>query len=191
MARKSELKNKYNRVLSGNLAFDYDYEERQELRRALRETAVEHPVRKAEPVRRKETQEAPARRVRVRERQKVSPLMAMGFAALAMVVVVVLMSYAQLTTLSAEVVSMQRDLAALEDEHVMLLTQHEQTFDLSAVKEAAQAAGMYKPSASQVYYIDLSAPDSVEIYAQDNVSVLSRIFTSFGQSVYSVVEYFC
>lgn len=186
MARRSEAKNKYNNVVVGNLAFDYDYEERQERRKAPKEIVVERPVKKAEPQRREEV----VRHVRVRERQKVSAVMALGVVALAATVVVLLMSYAQLTTLSNEVVSMQRTLTNLEDEHVVLLTQHEQTFDLSTVKEAARNAGMYKPSASQVYYIDLSAPDSVVIYEQKDTSVLSRVFTSFGQGVFSVVEYF-
>ena len=37
---------------------------------------------------------------------------------------------------------------------------------------------------------DLSAPDSVELCEAQNVSVLSRVFTSLGQGVFSVVEYF-
>ena len=186
MVRNRDVKNKYNNVVSGNLAFDYDYQERQERRRTPQEIPAPRSVKKAEPVRKEE----PARHVRVRERQKVSPFMALSALVLASVVVVVLMSYAQLTTLSNEVVSMQRQLTNLEDEHVVLLTQHEQTFDLAAVKQAAAQAGMYKPSASQVYYIDLSAPDSVVIYEQPNTSMLSRVFTSFGQGVFSVVEYF-
>ena len=39
--------------------------------------------------------------------------------------------------------------------------EHEQAFDLSGVKEAATEAGMSQPSDSQIYYIDLSEPDSV------------------------------
>ena len=49
---------------------------------------------------------------------------------------------------------------------------------------------MYKPSSSQVYYMDLSAPDSVQVFETKDSSVLSRIFTSFGQGVVSAVEYF-
>ena len=116
--------------------------------------------------------------------------LALGFAALAAMVVVVLMSYAQLTSISADVVSMQKELKTLDAEHVALLTQYERTFDLETVKAAAAAAGMNKPSSSQINYIDLSAPDSVELCEAQNVSVLSRVFTSLGQGVFSVVEYF-
>ena len=85
---------------------------------------------------------------------------------------------------------MQKQLSTLQDEHVTLLTQYERTFDLTSIKEAAAAAGMYKPSASQINYIDLSAPDSVEVYDSADVNVLSRVFTSLGRGVGSVVEYF-
>lgn len=94
------------------------------------------------------------------------------------------------TSISADVVSMQKELKTLDAEHVALLTQYERTFDLETVKAAAVAAGMNKPSFSQINYIDLSALDSVELCEAQNVSVLSRVFTSLGQGVFSVVEYF-
>ena len=66
----------------------------------------------------------------------------------------------------------------------------EKTVDLTTIKEAAAAAGMAKPSASQVYYIDLSEPDSVVVYQQKSQNVLSRVLTSLGNGVCAVVEYF-
>lgn len=191
MARTSREKMKYpyggGRVV-GSLAYDYDYEERRTERRA--------PEHHAEPVRRSAPQAAPRRaektaaRPRMREREKVSPVLALGIAAIAAMVVLVVMSYAELTGISADVVSMQKELKSLDAEHVALLTQYERTFDLETIKAAAAAAGMNKPSASQVSYIDLSAPDSVEISETKSVSVLSRVFTSLGQGARSVVEYF-
>lgn len=191
MARTSREKMKYpyggGRVV-GSLAYDYDYEERRTERRA--------PEHHAEPTRRSAPQAAPRRtektaaRPRMREREKVSPVLALGIAAIAAMVVLVVMSYAELTGISADVVSMQKELKSLDAEHVALLTQYERTFDLETIKAAAAAAGMNKPSASQVSYIDLSAPDSVEISETKSVSVLSRVFTSLGQGARSVVEYF-
>ena len=71
-----------------------------------------------------------------------------------------------------------------------LTARHEQMFDLSAVKEAAEAAGMSKPSGSQIYYIDLSRGDSAVVYQQKETSVLSRLLTSLNHGFYAVVEYF-
>lgn len=167
----------------GNLAYDERYAERRAPRRESEQPREEF----IRPPRRQEKKTA---RPRVRERQRVSGVLVLGFAALAALVVVVLMSYAQLTSISADVVSMQKELKTLDAEHVALLTQYERTFDLETVKAAAAAAGMNKPSSSQINYIDLSAPDSVELCEAQNVSVLSRVFTSLGQGVFSVVEYF-
>ena len=126
----------------------------------------------------------------MRERQRVSGVLVLGFAALAAMVVVVLMSYAQLTSISADVVSMQKELKTLDAEHVALLTQYERTFDLATAKAAAVAAGMNKPSSSQINYVDRSGPDSVGPCEEKNDSMISRVFTSLGQGVFSVVEYF-
>ena len=71
-----------------------------------------------------------------------------------------------------------------------LTTQHEQLFDLDAVKETAEAAGMSKPSSSQIYYVDLSDGDSVVVYQQEEPGILSRLLTSLNHGIYAVVEYF-
>ena len=168
----------------GNLAYDERYAER----RAPRRESEQREQPREEFIRPPRRQEKKTARPRVRERQRVSGVLVLGFAALA--ALVVLMSYAQLTSISADVVSMQKELKTLDAEHVALLTQYERTFDLETVKAAAAAAGMNKPSSSQINYIDLSAPDSVELCEAQNVSVLSRVFTSLGQGVFSVVEYF-
>ena len=196
MARRDTEKLKYKygggRVV-GDLAYDLNYEEQRTARRAAPRTRIEterRETRRAEPVRALCKAAEPAARPRVRERQKVSGVLLLGFTALAALVVMVLMSYAQLTSISSDVVGMQKELKTLETEHIALLTQYERTFDLTKIKAAAAAAGMNKPSSSQVNYIDLSAPDSVEVFETQNVSVLSRVFTSLGQGVCSVVEYF-
>lgn len=193
----------YNRYVSGSAAYDYDYLERERRRRAEQERRERQ--RRAEQERREyaerraraaaaEQRSAPRRKTaavpRARERQRVSFLALLGFAAAAALLVMLLMDYARLTMISTKVVSMQNELATLQDEHVALVTQYEKTFDLTAVKEAAEAAGMAKPSASQICYVDLSGPDSVVIYTREETNFLGRVFTSLGQNVVSVVEYF-
>ncbi|MBQ1242105.1 MAG: hypothetical protein IIX99_02765 [Oscillospiraceae bacterium] len=189
MKKNTQRKYGANAVV-GNLAFDFDYVEREELKREREERrAAERHMNESVRVERKK-EAAPAPERKQRERQSVSGTTVLGFTALAAAVLMVILSYAQLTAISGGVVEMQRELRSLEEQHVTLLSEYEQTFDLSAVKEAAEAAGMYKPSSSQVYYMDLSAPDSVQVFQSKDTSVLSRIFTSFGQGVVSAVEYF-
>ena len=131
----------------GNLAYDERYAER----RAPRRESEQREQPREEFIRPPRRQEKKAVRPRVRERQRVSGVLALGFAALAAMVVVVLMSYAQLTSISADVVSMQKELKTLDAEHVALLTQYERTFDLETVKAAAVAAGMNKLLADQLH----------------------------------------
>ena len=125
-----------------------------------------------------------------RERQHVSFFAVLGFAAAGALIVMLLLNYAQLAAISNSVVSMKNEIADLQEEHVALVARYERTFDLTAVKAAAEAAGMAKPSASQIYYVDLSAPDNVILYRQKPANALSRVFTSLGQDVVSMVEYF-
>ena len=187
MARERAGKNPYGggRV-EGNLAYDFDYEQRREQRSRTRRKEETRPA--PAPVQRREQRAQTT--VRTRPRQKISLVSLFGFATVVAMVVALVMSYAQLAKISDNVVSMKSELSALQEEHVSLLTQYEKTFDLASIKEAAEAAGMSKPSASQIYYVDLSAPDSVVVYQQSGTNVLSRIFTSLGHGVCSVVEYF-
>ena len=104
--------------------------------------------------------------------------------------VVLLLCYVRLNTISRSIVSMKSEIKTLEVEQVALLTQYEQTFDLSAVKEAAMAAGMHQPSESQIYYVDLPGEDQAVAYGGESTGVLERIFTSAGQGICAAVEYF-
>ena len=188
MAAARELRYNSRSAVYGDLAYDLDREVRE---RALRHageaprhrTAVE-AVPKAKPRVRSLS------KAQVRQRQKVSVLSVLGVGAAIGLAVMVLMGYIQLTIISDEVVSLQNQLEELQTENVTLTAQHEQMFDLATVKEVAEAAGMSKPSSSQIYYIDLSEGDSAVVYQQEESNLLSRLLTSLNHGIYAVVEYF-
>jgi cell division protein FtsL len=165
-----------------NLAYDLD--------REIRETELRH----AGELRREAAQ--PVTKVRsvskplVRQRQRVSVFSVLGFFSVAVMAVLVLFSYVQLTELSADVVDLTSQLSTLETDHATLAAQYQRMYDLSTVKEVAEAAGMTKPSSSQVYYVDLSDGDSAVVYRQEEPGVLSRLLTSLNHGVYAVLEYF-
>ena len=203
MARRPERQsNRYGRYVSGNLAYDYDNLERErrraereqqeyaERRRAEREQREYAERRARETAVRAKPQSRPVAPPKRREREHVSALAVIGVAAASVMMVALLMSYAELTAVSHEVVVMQSALSSLEEEYVSLLSRYERTFDLTAIKEAAEAAGMAKPSASQICYVDLSAPDSVVIHARSNETALGHVAAAVGQNVASIVEYF-
>ena len=188
LAAARELRYNSRSAVYGDLAYDLDREVRE---RALRhageaprhQTAVE-AVPKAKPRVRSLS------KAQVRQRQKVSVLSVLGVGAANGLAVMVLMGYIQLPIISDEVVSLQNQLEELQTENVTLTAQHEQMFDLATVKEVAEAAGMSKPSSSQIYYIDLSEGDSAVVYQQEESNLLSRLLTSLNHGIYAVVEYF-
>ena len=187
MVATKELR-RYNPAgaVSGSLAYDLDWELRErELRHAgeaprQREVVVEQP----------QVRTRTEAKALTRERQHLSLFAVVGFAAVAALAVLVLMSYIQLTALSAETVALKNQLKTLEAENVTLTAQYERMFDQNAVKEAAEAAGMSKPGSSQIYYIDLSDGDNAVVYQQTEPNVLSRVLTSVNHGIYTAVEYF-
>lgn len=179
-----ELRYESRSAVYGDLAYDLDRELRERELRHAGEAIREREMAPAQPKVRSVS------KVQVREKQKLSLLSVAGFGAVAALAVLVLLSYIQLTQLSAETVTLKKQLSQLETEHVTLTAQYERMFDLNTVKEAAEAAGMSKPSSSQIYYIDLSDGDSAVVYQQAEPNVLSRLLTSLNHGVYAVVEYF-
>ena len=152
--------------------------------RRAAERAAEQP--REEFIRPPRRREKKVRSSRMRERQRVSGVLVLGFAALAAMVVVVLMSYAQLTSISADVVSMQKELKMLDAEHVALLTQVRAHFDLKETVKAAAVAAGHELSPAPRRSITSTFPRRTawSFCEAQNVSVLSRVFTSLGQGVF-------
>lgn len=172
LARKldtRELERQLDR--SGRMDFDQLYER-------PRETAAERNARRRA-----------ARRAAVRPAQKVSPMALLGFVCVAFFMVTLLLCYVRLNAISRNIVAMKAEIGELEVKRVSLLTQYEQTFDLSSVKEAAIAAGMTQPGDSQIYYISLPGEDQVTVHAREE-GPLERLLAALGRGVRAAAEYF-
>lgn len=174
-----DLRYREKQAVRGSLAYDLDW--------AVRERELRHA---GEPLKKEKPKVYAAPRVQVRERQHVSALAVLGVAVIMALAVLVLFHYVELTLLSHDTVALREELATLETENVVLTAQYEQMFDMASVKEAAAAAGMSKPSASQVCSLDLSGGDSVVVYQKAEPSLFSRLLSSLHGGVYAVVEYF-
>lgn len=174
---------RYSRSVDGSLARELDWAVRErELRHAGE--APRHETRSKERVRSKARAH-----VEVREKQRVAIPSVLGVAAVLGMALLVLLSYVQLTVLSADTVALKAELAALETEHVTLTAEYERMFDLATVRQAAEKAGMSKPSISQVCWLDVSDGDSVEIY-QEAAGPVDKLKEMLGRGVYTAVEYF-
>ena len=175
-----DMRYRGKQAVNGSLAYDLDY--------AVRERALRHAGEAPKAREKAKVYEAP--RVLLRARQVVSPLAVLSVAAIMGLALLVLMSYVQLTMLSADTVKLQSQLEELESENAALTAQYQRMFDMASVKEAAEAAGMSKPSSTQMSQLDLSAGDSAVAYRQKEPGLFSRILSSLHGGVCAVVEYF-
>lgn len=169
----------------GSLAYDLDALAREK----QLDEAGKLPQKKVRPAQ-PEVQPVQRRQSAARAAVRPSPVLLLGTVLVVGMVIALMLCYVKLTGISDNVSSIKREISALEEEHVALLTAYERTFDLATVKAAAEAACMSKPSSGQIQYIDLSGADSVEVYAAGGAAALNG-FTEKAESLWAyVLEYF-
>lgn len=127
-------------------------------------------------------------RASIRPAQHISPVVLAGALCVAGLMVALLLCYVRMNAISRSIVAMKTQIAQMEVDQVSLLTRHEQAFDLSTVKESAEAAGMTQPSDSQVFYIRLPGEDQATAHGSE--SGLSGFFAAFQRGFYTAAEYF-
>ena len=179
------MANYHHGATYGSLAYDLDALAREK----QLDEAGKLPQKKVRPAQ-PEVQPVQRRQSAARAAVRPSPVLLLGPVLVVGLVIALMLCYVKLTGISDNVSSIKREISALEEEHVALLTAYERTFDLASVKAAAEAAGMSKPSSGQIQYIDLSGADSVEVYAAGGAAALNG-FTEKAESLWAyVLEYF-
>lgn len=179
------MANYHHGATYGSLAYDLDALAREK----QLDEAGKLPQKKVRPAQ-PEVQPVQRRQSAARAAPRPSPVLLLGTVLVVGMVIALMLCYVKLTGISDNVSSIKREISALEEEHVALLTAYERTFDLATVKAAAEAAGMSKPSSGQIQYIDLSGADSVEVYAAGGAAALNG-FTEKAESLWAyVLEYF-
>lgn len=178
-------------VVSGNLARELNHQELERRLETSGQLDFDQQYR-----RRKETEAELIARQRarakaaVRPAQKVSPAAVLGFTAVSVLTVLLLLCYVEMNAISTRIVTMKSEIEQLEIEQVSLMAQYEQAFDMATVKEAAEEAGMTQPSDSQIYYVSLPGEDQAVAVNQQEEGVISQILAFLGQRFYAMVEYF-
>ena len=169
----------------GSLAYDLDALAREK----QLDEAGKLPQKKVRPAQ-PEVQPVQRRQSAARAAVRPSPVLLLGTVLVVGMVIALMLCYVKLTGISDNVSSIKREISALEEQHVALLTEYERTFDLATVKAAAEAAGMSKPSSGQIQYIDLSGADSVEVYAAGGGAALHQLTGKVAELWSYVLEYF-
>ena len=113
-----------------------------------------------------------------------------GFLAVGVFAALLLLSYVQLTVTSDELVGLRSQLTQLESENATLSAQYEQVFDAEHIQQAVGDT-MVRPTSDQVTYIDLSEPDSVVVYdQQERTGGISGLLEGIQDVFSSLIEYF-
>ena len=122
-------------------------------------------------------------RVRVREAGKVSPFAVLGFLSIGALTVLLLMSYVRLAVINDESVQLRSQLSQLKEEEAQLLAKYEQIYDLQEIETQMISTGaMVKPNSNQIVVLDLSEPDNVVVYGQEEggaPGILERVGAFF------------
>lgn len=181
---ETAAKRKYGQsAVFGSLAYDFNNPE------LYRDEYSAAPERVARPKPQTQTQTRVHTRAKTaaRTRQSIAPASIAGVLVAAFLFVIAIMAQAQLVGISAESVSLQNELAALEDTQTKLKIRYESAFNMSDIEDyATESLGMQKPRADQIYYIDTSAPDKAVVIAEsestgfaDRVSDFFSGFTAY------------
>lgn len=162
----------------GSLAYQPDYQ---------RGTAA--PARRArEPERRQEPRVQPRTRtaarpqVAVRPQGAVAPFAILGFVAVALCALLLVMTSAQLAMANNEIVTLNDTISDLQREEKILTAEYELAYDLNAIEQELISEGrMVKASSGETVYLDMSEGDNVVYYeaARDGISGLIRQVEQF------------
>ena len=149
----------------GNVAYQPEFDGNAV--RAPRRQEVERPAppqHRPQVQPRRQPQQRP--RVEVREAGAVAPFAVIGFLAVALCAVLLVVSYAQLAVLNDQTVQKRAQVAELTAVRSELMAKYELAYDLSAIEDQLIASGtMVKVAPSQITYLDISAPDNMIVYS--------------------------
>ena len=161
----------------GNVAYDPAY--------------APHRQERTEPLVRPRERVVGRQRVRVRPAGYVAPVAVIGFALVAVMAVLLLVGYAQITQTSNEIVRLRRESETLSQEHAKLTAEYELAFDLKSVEEQVTASGsMVQPQAGQIITLNIVEPDSAQFYGNQNAGLAQELWEGVQETVGNLVEFF-
>ena len=135
----------------------------------------------------------PQPKVRVREAGQISVFAVVGFLAVGVFAVLLMLSTVQLTRVSDEMISLKSQLSNLQSEEKKLMAQYELAYDLSTIEQKVTSDGsMVKPQSSQIYTLDLSEEDSVVHYSRENggTETVDSLISSLKSLLDGALSYF-
>lgn len=146
---------------------------------------------RSEPLVRTRERVAAREHVRVRQAGYVAPVAVIGFAMVAVMAVLLLTQYVQITQTSNEIVRLRRESDTLAAENAKLMAEYELAFDLKSVEEHVAASGMMvQPQAGQIITLNVVEPDSAQIYTNQAENIPAELWGSFTEALGNIVAFF-
>ena len=128
---------------------------------------------------------APRPRKAVQTSYGLSAFAIVGYLAVAVVMIFVLMTYVQYTAAAAQAVEYRQRIETLSEEQRKLTILYEETFDLNEIEIYARTVlGMDDPKEAQLGVVSLNATDKAVIYGQESEGSV------FLTGISAVLEYF-
>lgn len=133
------------------------------------------PVRRA-PEQEPLPQQTPSPELSYRVRPQNLLFIAVSCVAALCVLLLVLFAHQKVYEATYEVNKLQSQLAALQEEQVMLRSAYDSSVDLVGVeKRAVEELGMGRPVAGQTVYLDLSGEDRAEVLNQKEENLFTEL----------------
>lgn len=145
----------------GSLAYQPEYQRGT----AAPARRAHEPERERRPRVQPRTQTASRPQVEVRAQSAVSPFAILGFVAVALCALMLVMSSAQLAMANNEIVQLNSSITNLQREEKMLMAEYELAYDLNAIEQEMISTGtLVKASAAETVFLDMSEKDNVVYY---------------------------
>ena len=162
----------------GSLAYQPEYQRGS----AAPARRAHEPERERRPRVQPRTQTAARPQVEVRAQSAVAPFAIIGFIAVALCALLLVMTSAQLAMANNEIVNLDDSITQLQREEKMLMAEYELAYDLNAIEQELISSGqMVKASSGETVFLDMSEGDNVVYYeaAQEGISGLIRQVEEF------------
>ena len=162
----------------GSLAYQPEYQRGS----AAPARRAHEPERERRPRVQPRTQTAARPQVEVRAQSAVAPFAIIGFIAVALWALLLVMTSAQLAMANNEIVNLDDSITQLQREEKMLMAEYELAYDLNAIEQELISSGqMVKASSGETVFLDMSEGDNVVYYeaAQEGISGLIRQVEEF------------
>ncbi len=168
----------------GSLAYQPEYQRGT----AAPARRAHEPVRQPRPRVQPRTKTAARPQVEVRAQGAVAPFAIIGFMAVALCALLLVMTSARLAMTNDEIVDLNSALSELQSEEKILQAKYELAFDLNAIEAQMISDGsMVKATSGQTVYLDMSEGDNVVYYeaAEQGISGLIRQVEQFLSNLLS------